>query len=143
MGRSADALKIGLLPVRESLGLEPLAAEARNNRILGKRVGRGKEELYNNVFIPLLNIWYVQSCLVKGNKYILDTLGQSPFVLKSFSLEMTPKKDSVEEESLDGHADRMYLSSSTLADWNRDVHVIQDETIGGFSWNQCGIGSES
>lgn len=42
MGRGADALKIGLLPVRESLGLELLAAEARNSRIFGKRVGRAR-----------------------------------------------------------------------------------------------------
>lgn len=29
---------------------------------------------------------------------------------------MTPQKDSVEEESLGGHADRMYPRSPTLAD---------------------------
>lgn len=54
---------------------------------------------------------------------------------------MTPRKASVEEASLDGHVDTMYPSSSTMADWNRDVQLTQTETIGGFSWNQCGIGS--
>lgn len=54
--KSAEAFGVGLLLVRESLGLGLLAVKARNNGTLGDQVGRGKEELYSNFSMPLLNI---------------------------------------------------------------------------------------
>lgn len=39
-GEECDAFGVGLLPVREILGLGLLAAKARNHRILGGRVGK-------------------------------------------------------------------------------------------------------
>lgn len=43
-----------------------LAAKKRNNGILGERGRRGKDELHNNIFIPLPNIMMHPKLLSKG-----------------------------------------------------------------------------
>lgn len=55
-GEACDARGVGLLPVRESLGLRLLAAKAKSNRVLGERAGKEARRITQHHFTPLLSV---------------------------------------------------------------------------------------